>query len=116
MSFLYVLTYPSKLETSHDATLVGHAPMGEVLIYYSDDVPGAPAMSVGPFPGYSVMIQTATLDDSLLADPNLTFALNMRQVQARRRGIVQSIYGDAIMAGLVLVFSNFGTLVSGLVV
>ena len=90
--------------------------MGEVLIYFSGNVPEAPATSVAPVPGYSVMVQAATLDDSLLADPNLTFALNMRRVQARQRGIVQSIYSDAVMAGLVLVFSNFGLLVQGLVV
>jgi hypothetical protein len=116
MSFLYVLTYPSKFEARFDATLVGHTAMGEVLIYFSGNVPEAPATSVAPVPGYSVMVQAAMLDDSLLADPNLTFALNMRRVQARQRGIVQSIYSDAVMAGLVLVFSNFGLLVQGLVV
>jgi hypothetical protein len=116
MSFLYVLTYPTKVAASHDARLVSHTPMGEVLIYYSDNFPGSPATSVGPFPGYSVMVQAVRLDDRLLAHPNLTFALDMRRVQAKQRGIVQSIYSDGIMAGLVLVFSNFGQLVQGLVV
>ena len=50
MSFLYVLTYPSKFEARFDATLVGHTAMGEVLIYFSGNVPEAPATSVAPAP------------------------------------------------------------------
>jgi hypothetical protein len=104
----YVFGFPNAGAAGQD-TILGPYRGQEVLIYFPS------FSSVKPLAGYQPMVsQYGPIISALYNHPNLLFALDLALSAKGQNPVLKSVFSNKLMAELILILSNYGTLVNGL--
>lgn len=103
----YVFGFGNAGEAAQDPT-VGRLTAQEVLLYFYL------TSSVVPYAGYQPMVsQPAPINEALYNHPALLFALDLAQPARGQSAILKSVFSALEMAHMMMVLSNYGTIIVG---